>query len=826
MSETYTYRNGKKLPLVKEDDRFVVRALSSALAEVGLPQGEVMSSASTRVTCSSRELEPLMARARGVAPTHHSYLIADTGAAFPIADRVLVQMKAEMSPEQIAAFAGEYGLVLREQYPGNRYLFQLTNATGMNPVKLVVKLTEEDDRVVLAENDVNHRMGTQQFAVPQDPRFLEQWHLHTRRSHPDIDPRSSARCEEAWQAMSSLGDGLTTVCISDDGCLLAHGDFDAAGKFAAWGYFRGSRLIRNTDADADPAAMYQSGSNHGTSCCGVAAGEADGILTVGAAPDCRLLPIKWESSGSSLFISDSKMMTALAFIADKADVMSNSWGGVPFSIWAQFVVDEVERLTRSGGRRNKGIVFLWAAGNENCPIEHEGTVDIPYTNGWTVSPQGVPMWIGVETSKVFHNNLVGVPGVVHVAALASSARRSHYSNYGTGIDICAPTNNVHEYHRLIVEGLGIVTTTGAGGLVSESFGGTSSACPLAAGVAALVISANPNLSAADVISTLQRTASKDLDFTPYPRTPPANFDPEPTWDVSPVSPYDTAQFTDIGHPDGTWNPQVGFGKVDAAAAVAAAIAARQPSAGAIRRESSPALGIPDNALPGVSDTITIVETGAVSDLSVEVDISHSWIGDLVVSLTAPDATTVLLHDRGGGSTTDLRATFDTGNTAPLTGLLNREAHGDWTLSVTDRAPADVGRLNRWALSLARGTAPIAVEEVGSFQIPDNDPAGITRSLTVPGSPTIADLSVSVDITHSWIGDLRVVLTAPSGATVLLHDRSGGSLDNIVRTWRAADLSGLQALLGSNGSGAWQLNVADVVGQDVGKLSHWRLEITT
>ena len=45
-----------------------------------------------------------------------------------------------------------------------------------------------------------------------------------------------------------------------------------------------SRLIVEGDTDADPALMYQAGANHGTSCCGVAAGEADGILTVGAAP--------------------------------------------------------------------------------------------------------------------------------------------------------------------------------------------------------------------------------------------------------------------------------------------------------------------------------------------------------------------------------------------------------------------------------------------------------------------------------------------------------------------------------------------------------------
>jgi hypothetical protein len=64
----------------------------------------------------------------------------------------------------------------------------------------------------------------------------------------------------------------------------------------------------------------------------------------------------------------------------------------------------------------------------------------------------------VETSRQFRNNLVGIPGLMHVAALASNARRSHYSNYGTGIMVCAPTNNIHEYQRLTVQGLGVTTT--------------------------------------------------------------------------------------------------------------------------------------------------------------------------------------------------------------------------------------------------------------------------------------------------------------------------------------------------------------------------------
>ncbi|MGA6925092.1 MAG: S8 family serine peptidase [Desulfosarcina sp.] len=569
--KTYTYRSGQRVALIKSRDQMVVRAMPNRLDDAEILDRRQVSAGSTLVTTTEPQLEAVMRRVRALAPTHHAYFEADTGAAFLITDRVFVVFKRPPSPREVDAFAGRYGLIKKAVYTKRDYLFQLTNHTGMNPVKLVVRLTETDPLVEAAEHDLNQRVKTDAFVIPQDPQYGRQWHLHTRLIDPDYDIRACSHCEDAWRLLDHFGSRDVVVAVSDDGCKLTHRDFDSPGKFADWGYFRGERLITSGDIDADAADMYRTGSNHGTSCAGVIAGEIDAVLTVGAASGCRLLPIQWESDGPSLFISDSKLMTALDFIADKADVMSNSWSGIPVFVLALPVVNRIAELARTGGRRGKGIVFLWAAGNDNCPISAATTVDVPYTHGWRVHEGGSAEWVGVDTARRFDRNLVGIPGVMNIAALASTAKRSHYSNYGPGIALCAPSSNGHAYFRMTVAGLGITTATGSPEAVTHEFGGTSSATPLVAGIAALVISANPGLSALEVISILQQTAAKDLNLEGYARTPAANFDPEPRWDVSPVAPFDTGDFVDVDHGDGTWSPWFGHGRVDAEAAVAEAL---------------------------------------------------------------------------------------------------------------------------------------------------------------------------------------------------------------------------------------------------------------
>ena len=824
--KTYTYRGGKKVELEKSSDQMVVRALPDTLDDSAIVTSEQVSSASTRIRTSEADLESLMERSRGIAPTHHAYYETQSGSEFLITDRIFVTFKDALSDEQVDEFAGRYGLVKKASYSDKDLLFQLTNHTGMNPVKLVVKLTEDDPLVETAEHDLNQRVRKSQFAVPADPEYWRQWHLHRNFNDPDYDTRASSRCEEAWRLLDHYGNEEVVIAVTDDGCKLDHHDFNLPEKFSDWGYLRGERLITSSDIDADPAEMYKPGSNHGTSCAGVIAGEIDALLTVGAAPGCRLLPIQWESYGPQLFISDSKLLTILNYIADKVDVVSSSWSGVPVSVWALPVINRLSELALTGGRRGKGIVFLWAVGNDNCPINYSASTDVPYSDGVAVQG-GSLVWVGVETARYFQNNMVGIPGVLHVAALASTARRSHYSNYGPGISLCAPSSNGHTYHRMILRGLGITTTTGEYGGVTHEFGGTSSSTPLVAGIAALTISANPNLTALEVVSILKQTASKDLNFNGYPQTPPANFDADTSWDVSPVAPFDNGAFVDNGDADGSWSPWFGHGRIDAEAAVAEALSRIQTTGSqSFQGSSAPDKSIPDNNSRGIKDKIVCQEAFVIATIKVIIDITHTYIGDLRVILISPSGTEVPLHVRNGGSANDLHAEFDIHSVPGLHALSGEPVNGDWILHVQDLAAVDRGRLKSWSLDISgQVNTSITVEESPGVIIPDNVQGGIERSLSVSETGRLDNIVVELDITHTYIGDLVVEMTSPDNTSVLLHNRSGGSADNLIKTYTMMNTSNLQYLRGQTIGGNWKLNVSDHEGADQGKLNRWALKLT-
>jgi subtilisin-like proprotein convertase family protein len=251
-----------------------------------------------------------------------------------------------------------------------------------------------------------------------------------------------------------------------------------------------------------------------------------------------------------------------------------------------------------------------------------------------------------------------------------------------------------------------------------------------------------------------------------------------------------------------------------------------PTAPTVKVDGNPNLAIPDNKAAGVAHILTVTNDGRIQRLTVTVDIAHTFIGDLRVTLATPTGKTAVLHNRAGGGQDNLVTTYRSEDIPALAALLGDQAKGDWKLQVADLAKADVGTLRRWGLemNLEAATQTIHRKTAPGLAIPDNVPAGVSSSISIAQANTVQGLKVSVDITHTFIGDLRVELVAPSGQQVLLHDQSGGSEDNLIRTYDSVSSPGLASLIGAPTQGNWSLRVRDLAAQDVGKLNSWSLDL--
>ena len=103
----------------------------------------------------------------------------------------------------------------------------------------------------------------------------------------------------------------------------------------------------------------------------------------------------------------------------------------------------------------------------------------------------------------------------------------------------------------------------------------------------------------------------------------------------------------------------------------------------------------------------------------------------------------------------------------------------------------------------------------TYAIPDNNTTGIKSPISVVRTGDSGMVSVTVNITHTYIGDLQVELHSPSGQVAILHDNSGGSADNIVKTY-TVDMSGVDS------AGTWNLKAVDSARRDTGSIDAWQI----
>ncbi|MCP4117496.1 MAG: S8 family serine peptidase [Desulfobacteraceae bacterium] len=485
------------------------------------------------------------------------------------------------------------------------------------------------------------------------------------------------------------------------------------------------------------------------------------------APGCALMPIR-----TTGMISDGTIDDLFEYArVNGADVISCSWGVADDFFTLSTRMKNAIRRAAVEGRRGKGCVILFAAGNENSPVDG-------FKNG-----------VRVRSGFAMH------PDVITVSASNSRDVRSHYSNFGPEIWVAAPSSGSG--------GRRIVTTdrTGAAGYQSgayttvEGFGGTSSSTPLAAGVCGLMLSVNPDLTGSEVKKILGETADK------------------------------------IDSHNGNYNPQghsewYGWGRVNAFKAVSEARNRLSPSpVKRITFERSPGLAVPDYPMPGVSDAIQVEDGGIVRSASVSVDITHTYRGDLRIVLVTPDGSHITLRDREVDSRDNLVHTYTADDTPALAGLSGTPARGSWELRVIDMAKIDTGAVNSWTLTLdLEPEGDTVIEATPGMHIPDSDPTGIVSEIQVDRQGTLKKIELTVDITHTWQGDLSVTLESPGGVSASIHQLTGGATHNLKRTWTASDTASLAALVNAGVPllGAWKLHVSDHVSRDVGKLNAWKL----
>ncbi|WP_394621371.1 S8 family serine peptidase [Lentzea sp. JNUCC 0626] len=376
---------------------------------------------------------------------------------------------------------------------------------------------------------------------------------------------------------------------------------------------------------------------HGTHVAGTIAAAKNGKGMVGVAPGVKIASVRIAEKPSGLFFAENTIC-AMVFSGDRGfDVTNNSYYTDPWLFNCPNNADQdaiLEGVKRAVAyAEGKGVLNVAAAGNENYNLANK-TTDSTSPNDSTPGQRNVTnACLSVPTE---------VPGVVSVASIASNNGKSSFSNYGTDkIHIAAPGDSVY-------------STVPGGRYGSKS--GTSMASPHVAGVAALLKSTNPTATPAQ-LKTLLATQADDLSCTDSRCSGTA-----------------------------AKNNFFGEGRVDALAAVQGT-----PPPGR-EFENTADVAIPDTNTPVTSSiTVSNVTGNAPATLKVDVNIVHTYRGDLVVDLIAPDGSVYSLQKSSNDSADNIVTTYTVNASSEV-------ANGTWKLQVRDVARQDTGYINSWKLT--------------------------------------------------------------------------------------------------------------------------------
>ncbi|ATE73073.1 S8 family peptidase [Lysobacter capsici] len=287
------------------------------------------------------------------------------------------------------------------------------------------------------------------------------------------------------------------------------------------------------------------------------------------------------------------------------------------------------------------VINMSLGGGGACPSSYQTAINGAVGRGTTIVVAA-----GNESANVSTSTPANCANVIAVAATTSTGAKASYSNYGTGIDVSAPGDQIASTHN------SGTTTQGSEQYVYMS--GTSMASPHVAGVVALLQSKATTPKTPAEIEALLKSTARAL--------------------------------------PGACSGGCGAGIVNAKAALDA-VNGTTPPTGTQTYSNGTDYNIPDNNATGVSSSIVVSgRTGnAPSNASVTVNIIHPYKGDLIVDLIAPDGSVYNIHNRTGSAADNVSGTF-------TLNLSSEALNGTWKLRAADRAAQDIGRIDTWSIT--------------------------------------------------------------------------------------------------------------------------------
>ena len=594
---------------------------------------------------------------------------------------------------------------------------------------------------------------------PNDPLFPTQWPLENRDRETGAILGPELNIREAWA--ESTGKGVV-IGIVDDGVDLEHTEFIGQGVDDLHFNFT------NGKANGNPVAQNQT---HGTVVAGIAVAKANnGKGIAGVSPDARFASlVVWDAD--DYFGTEEETADMFQYRNDRIAVQNHSWGSLT-SAQLDATVLEKQAIKRAieQGRDGKGVVMIRVTGNNRA-------------QDWSAADDG------------YSND----PRVLTVAGVGPAGRVQSFSNMGACV-LCA---------GMIGKGVYSTDRMGALGWNRDSSDddpevgsyhslvlGNSYTVPQIAGVVALILSANPDLTYRDVQQVLIHTA-RHYDF---------------------ADPF--LQFNAAGY---LFSLNTGYGVPDAGAAVR--LAKRWKNAGALVKKSynqNSLTELPDDGLQlrifasGEETVFTASPgNGLVPDDPTEaltlVDVGRATVS-LDIDLTGKAA----LIERGGASFSE--KVRHAANAGAVFAVIYNHRNGNerFFLGGLDFTPIPAVFLSQNDGTAVKALLNAAGDE-GAKAALSLDSKVVT--VAVPDSLLCEQVGVRVKMTHRIRGDIRLTVRSPSGTrSVLQANVPDGS------AWRSDWTFWSNQFFYEPAKGDWTVAVSDLVKNFTGVLSAVELTV--